>query len=167
MSAPATVEELERAAAQLAPVIACTPLVLLGGDPPGPPILLKPEILQPIGSFKIRGVFHAAASLTPEAARQNNADPNTNVLLPEAKGALVLQVGRDTPAAQAGFRKFDLIQEISGKSVGTAGDAQAIVDKSKVGETLTARVLRGDKSITLTTVTGDLGDRQGGSDAGG
>jgi len=99
------------------------------------------------------------SSLTPESAMQNNADPTTNVELPEAKGALVLAVGADTPAARAGFKKFDLIQEVGGQAVFTAADAQAIVDRSKVGQTLTARILRGAKSITITVVTGDLGDR--------
>ena len=46
------------------------------------------------------------SSLTPESAKQNNADPNTNVELPEAKGALVLAVGPDTPAAKAGRKKL-------------------------------------------------------------
>ena len=48
------------------------------------------------------------SSLTPEAARQsnlarqNNADPDSGIKLPEAKGALVLAVGADSQAAKAG-----------------------------------------------------------------
>ena len=103
------------------------------------------------------------STLTEETAKQNNAEPNSNIELPEAKGALVLAVGPDTPAAKSGFRKFDLIQELDGKLVATAADAQAIVDRSKVGQSLTARVLRGasgsTKSITITVVAGDLNDR--------
>ena len=96
-------------------------------------------------------------------AEQNNAEKNSNIELPEAKGALVLDVGLDSPAAKSGFRKFDLIQELDGRAVATAADAQAIVDGSKVGQSLTARVLRGtngaSKSITITVVAGDLIDR--------
>ena len=96
-------------------------------------------------------------------AEQNNAEQNSNVELPEAKGALVLDVGLDSPAAKSGFRKFDLVQELDGRTVATAADAQAIVDGSKVGQSLTARVLRGtngaSKSITITVVAGDLIDR--------
>ena len=99
------------------------------------------------------------SSLTPEAARQNNADPNSNVELPEMTGALVLAVAPETPAAKAGFRKFDLIQEIGGRAVKSAADAQAAVDASKVGQPLTAKVVRGDKTLSLTVVTGDLSDR--------
>ena len=80
-----------------------------------------------------------------------------------AKGALVLDVGLDSPAAKSGFRKFDLVQELDGRTVATAADAQAIVDGSKVGQSLTVRVLRvtngAAKSITITVVAGDLSDR--------
>ncbi|HUP54677.1 MAG TPA: threonine/serine dehydratase, partial [Methylomirabilota bacterium] len=44
-----------------------TPLVPFGtAGADGPPLLLKAESLQPIGAFKIRGAYHAIASLTPE-----------------------------------------------------------------------------------------------------
>jgi len=99
------------------------------------------------------------SSLTPDAARQNNADPNSNIYLPEMQGALVLAVAPDTPAAKAGFRKFDLIQELGGKPIKTAADAQAIVDASKVGQALSVKVVRNEKTLTLNVVTGDLGDR--------
>jgi threonine dehydratase len=56
--------EFRDAAARLRGVVARTPLVRFqaheGGDAE---ILLKPEILQPAGSFKIRGVFHAVSKL--------------------------------------------------------------------------------------------------------
>src|SRR4029079_5269669 len=32
----------------------------------GPRVLLKAESLQPVGAFKIRGAYHAMASLSPE-----------------------------------------------------------------------------------------------------
>lgn len=99
------------------------------------------------------------SSLTAESARQNNADPNSNVELPEMAGALVLAVAPDTPAAKAGFRKFDLIQELGGQPIKTAADAQAIVDSSRVGQPLQAKVVRQQRTLTLTVVTGDLSER--------
>mmetsp|Transcript_18277 Transcript_18277/g.55149 ORF Transcript_18277/g.55149 Transcript_18277/m.55149 type:complete len:489 (-) Transcript_18277:406-1872(-) len=98
-------------------------------------------------------------SLTPAAARLNNDDPNSNVYLPEQYGALVLAVGPDTPAARAGFRKFDLITEIGGTAIKSAADAQELVDKAKVGVNLQVKVLRQQKQFTLDVVTGDLSDR--------
>ena len=70
------------------------------------------------------------SSLTEETARQNNAEPNSNVELPVTAGALVLNVGENSPAATAGFRRFDVVTEINGQAVRSAADAQAIVDAS-------------------------------------
>jgi threonine dehydratase len=61
-----TLAEIERAAERLRGVIVRTPLVPLDGSDSGRDLLLKPETLQPITNFKIRGVFHAAAALPPE-----------------------------------------------------------------------------------------------------
>ena len=99
------------------------------------------------------------STLTPESARQNNADPNSNVELPELTGALVLAVAPETPASKAGFKKFDLIQEIDGRVVKTAADAQAAVDATKVGKPLTVKIVRGQREIKITVVAGDLNDR--------
>ena len=55
---------IRRAAATLRGVAARTQLVTLGD--PDDRHLLKAESLQPIGAFKIRGAYNAAASLTPE-----------------------------------------------------------------------------------------------------
>ena len=101
----------------------------------------------------------STSSLTPEAARQSNANVGAGNELPEAQGALVLGVAPDSPAAKSGFRKYDLLQELGGQPVATAADAQAIVDRSEVGQPLTARVMRGSKSITIAVITGELGER--------
>jgi len=42
-----------------------TPLVRVYLDPPAPELYLKLEVLQPIGSFKIRGAFNTVRQLTP------------------------------------------------------------------------------------------------------
>jgi threonine dehydratase len=42
-----------------------TPLLRLPLDPPAPDLYLKLEVLQPIGSFKIRGAFNAVRHLSP------------------------------------------------------------------------------------------------------
>jgi threonine dehydratase len=56
-----TLAEIESAAKRIASVIVHTPLVELHAHDAD--ILLKPEILQPAGSFKIRGIYHAALRL--------------------------------------------------------------------------------------------------------
>ena len=46
-----------------------------------------------------------------------------------------------------------------GKPVKSAADAQAIVDGAKVGQSLSAKIIRQQKTVSLTVTTGDLNDR--------
>ncbi len=61
-----TLEQVREAADRIRDVIIHTPLVPLRPSDQHPNILLKPEIHQAVGSFKLRGVFNAAASMTEE-----------------------------------------------------------------------------------------------------
>ncbi len=67
MSDLVSLEEIEEAARRLDGVITKTPLLSLTGTPS---LLLKPESLQPVGSFKLRGAYNAIGSV-PEADRKN------------------------------------------------------------------------------------------------
>lgn len=58
--------EIQAASERLKHVIVRTPLVPLHSFDKTTDIFLKPEILQPIGSYKIRGAYNWAASLTTE-----------------------------------------------------------------------------------------------------
>ncbi len=62
-----SIDEIRTAAAALAGVAVRTPLVPFPGADPS--LLVKPESLQPIGAFKLRGAY-AAMSMLPAAARQ-------------------------------------------------------------------------------------------------
>ena len=61
-----TIDEIRQAARRLRDVSVRTPLVPLHSFSDRSTILLKPEIHQPVTSFKIRGVYNAVASLTDE-----------------------------------------------------------------------------------------------------
>jgi threonine dehydratase len=65
-----TLEEIQDAAERLSGVAVRTPLVPLRGSAPSAPLLLKPESLQPVGSFKLRGAYNAVSAL-PEEERKN------------------------------------------------------------------------------------------------
>lgn len=67
MTGLVTLEEIRAAAAVLDGVIVATPLVPFPGS--APPLLIKPECLQPTGSFKLRGAYTAISAL-PAQARQ-------------------------------------------------------------------------------------------------
>jgi threonine dehydratase len=60
-----TLAEIRDAHARIRDFVLRTPLIPLPGDGSSPAIYLKPENLQPIGSFKIRGSGNAMARLSP------------------------------------------------------------------------------------------------------
>ncbi|MBW4519815.1 MAG: trypsin-like peptidase domain-containing protein [Scytolyngbya sp. HA4215-MV1] len=95
-------------------------------------------------------------TLTPELAQQNNSDPNSAFAVPEVNGVIVVRVLPNTPAAAAGFRRGDVITEISGKSITTAEQLQKLVEESRLGESLQVKILRGDRPQQLTVRPSEL-----------
>ena len=65
-----TLKEIHLAAERLIDVIVHTPLIALNPDEMKKNTLLKPETLQPISSFKLRGMYNAVASLSKEQRQQ-------------------------------------------------------------------------------------------------
>jgi threonine dehydratase len=63
-----SIEAIEKAARRLEGTIVRTPLLPLADHEGNTEIYLKPETLQPIGSFKVRGVGNWALSLSEEEA---------------------------------------------------------------------------------------------------
>ena len=61
-----TLDEMQAAADRARDIIVHTPLIALHSFDRRSDILIKPEIHQPVTSFKIRGVFNAVASLNPD-----------------------------------------------------------------------------------------------------
>jgi len=62
-----TIDEIRSAAETIHGVAVETPLLPCPWADPDRPLWIKPENLQPIGAFKIRGAYHAIARLAPEA----------------------------------------------------------------------------------------------------
>ncbi|MGB7486676.1 MAG: HhoA/HhoB/HtrA family serine endopeptidase [Phormidesmis sp.] len=96
------------------------------------------------------------ATLTPDMAKMNNEDPNSAIQLPETDGVLVVRVLPNTPAAEAGLRRGDVITEIAGMRVKKADQLQSRVDRVKVGEALQVTLRRGDRTQSLSVKTADL-----------
>lgn len=69
-----TIDDIRAAAERLRGIVVRTPLLAFGRAIPGDPhgrtrALLKPESLQPIGAFKLRGAYNAISLLSPEQRR--------------------------------------------------------------------------------------------------
>lgn len=63
------------------------------------------------------------------------------------QGAIIVRVLPDTPAADAGLRRHDVVVEMGGRAVHTADEAKQVVDESSVGDVLSLKVgdLRGTR----------------------
>ncbi|MFM6190884.1 HhoA/HhoB/HtrA family serine endopeptidase [Planktothrix sp.] len=96
------------------------------------------------------------ASLTADMAKQLNSDPNSLMLIPEVNGVLVVQIIPNSPAANAGVRRGDVITEIDGQAITTAEQLQRLVEKSQIGQPLKITVRRGQKTEQLSVRPGQL-----------
>lgn len=70
--------------------------------------------------------------------------------LAEGKGAKVLDVDSDTPAAKAGLQKDDIITEINGKAVSTVDDLKDSMKDVKEGDKFSVTFQRNGKTQTAT-----------------
>lgn len=101
------------------------------------------------------------SSLTPDVARRNNADPNSGIYLPEVNGVLVVRVLPNTPAAEAGLRRGDVIVSVDGVQMTSAESLQLKVDESGVGRSLRLRIKRGDSTQTVIVKTAEMNPQKG------
>ena len=69
MSELVSVDEIRAAARRISGVSVRTPLLSFPGEPG---LLLKPESLQPIGAFKLRGAYNAILTLSEDQASRPN-----------------------------------------------------------------------------------------------
>ncbi|MEL6602688.1 MAG: HhoA/HhoB/HtrA family serine endopeptidase [Cyanobacteria bacterium J06614_10] len=100
------------------------------------------------------------ATLTPDMAKMNNEDPNSAIELPVTDGVLVVRVLPNTPAADAGMRRGDVITEVAGMRIKKADQLQSQVDRVKVGDALQVTLRRGDRTQKLSVKTADLSEQQ-------
>lgn len=99
-------------------------------------------------------------SITPSEAAQLNNDPNALFQVPEIDGVLVVRVLTNTPAAEAGIRRGDVIFEIDGESVTSAQQLQRLVERSGVGKVLKFKLQRGDRTEQISVRTGEMRQAQ-------
>ena len=97
-------------------------------------------------------------SLTPETARLNNEDPNSTFIIPEVLGVLVMRVMENTPAAEAGIRRGDVIVAVDNRTIKTAEELQSLVDSSGLDSNLKFKIVRGDRDLFLNVKTTQLND---------
>jgi serine protease Do len=76
--------------------------------------------------------------------------------LATAKGALIGDVTKGSPAEKAGVRRGDIILEFNGKKVSDVGNLRNMVAQSKVGAQIPLTVMRSGKEYALNVTTAEL-----------
>ncbi|MEM9923222.1 MAG: trypsin-like peptidase domain-containing protein [Cyanobacteria bacterium P01_D01_bin.50] len=72
------------------------------------------------------------------------------------RGVVIVNVARNSPAARAGLRPGDVIQQIDGQSVKTADDVQLAVEKTTVGGNVQVAVNRGGRNVNIRVQPGQF-----------
>ncbi|PSB58123.1 HhoA/HhoB/HtrA family serine endopeptidase [Chamaesiphon polymorphus] len=106
------------------------------------------------GSVKHPYLGIEMVTLTPDLQKKINDDPNSNLTIYHSQGVLVTKVILDSPAAKAGLRSGDAIEQIDGQQIKDANSVQQIVEQKQVGSNLQIGLYRGDRprSVSVTTV---------------
>jgi serine protease Do len=76
--------------------------------------------------------------------------------LRSAKGALIGDVAKGSPAEKAGLQRGDVILEFNGKNISDVGNLRNMVAQSKVGAKIPITVMRSGKEYSTTVITAEL-----------
>jgi serine protease Do len=114
------------------------------------PINTLRDVLPGLRTGKItRGrIGVSVVPVTPEAAEALD--------LKERKGALVAQVPKGGPAANAGIEPGDVILQFNGKDVAKSDDLPQMVGSTTPGTTVPLRVVRKGKEMTMNVKVEEL-----------
>jgi Do/DeqQ family serine protease len=92
--------------------------------------------------------------LTEDLKADLNSNPNTPFAIEADSGVLIVEVVPNSPAAQAGLRRGDVVQAVNGEAITSSQAIQTLVRGSDVGDRLSLDVVRGNQTVTLTVETG-------------
>lgn len=141
-------------------------LISSSGSFSGMGFAIPSQIVQPTVETLIRDgkVTHGFIGIQISDVTPDNAK---FFQMNQAVGAIVSEVGPDTPAAKAGLRTGDVITELDGKPVTDAGQLQMTVGQKRPGDTIHLLVVRDSKSTNIAVTLAAPGNGKGTETAGG
>jgi S1-C subfamily serine protease len=117
------------------------------------PINTAQEIAQQIiakGNVEHPYIGIQMITLTPEIRQQINQDPNIRIPIEAEEGVLIARVLPNSPAAQAGLRPGDIIQQIGEQAIANADEVRQLVEQAGVGGQLQVQIQRQGQTLSFT-----------------
>ncbi len=114
------------------------------------PINMAHDIMSQLieyGEVKRGRLGAQAQDLTPELAQAFN--------IPFRRGAVIAHVDKGSPADKAGLRPGDIVTEINGKAVRNADMLRNYLGLQRIGQVITMKVLRDNKTLTLSATVAE------------
>jgi S1-C subfamily serine protease len=107
---------------------------------------------QLIAQGKVNHPYIGVRMATLNNATRETIDRNLegSTRIQADRGVVIIDVAQGSPAARAGLRAGDVIQEINGRSVNTADEVQQVVESSQIGNNLPIRVNRSGQNVSLS-----------------
>ena len=123
----------------------------------------KMPISVKIGELKEREVVASGPKRNKLGLTVQNITPeiSENLGLNRAKGVIVASVEPQSPAADAGLRRGDVILEMNRKEVADAEAFRNMVDNAKQGSSILFLIRRGDSNLFLALKSPDAGESRG------
>ena len=119
-----------------------------------PPVLRPPDennTQAPVEQEQGPQVGIEMITLTPDIAKKiNSGDFDTGFQVPDEEGVLIARVRVNTPAMAAGLREGDVIVELEGQAITQAEQVKQIVTNSRIGQSLSFKIQRGNQTNTVS-----------------
>jgi len=137
----------------LAVAFAAGGVLLAGADPDQDTRLdVKKKVRGPRAMF-LRS--HEAGGWLGVTLSDVDAEKARTLKLPGEYGAVVMEVGEESPAAKAGLAKDDVILEYGGEKVGSATKLRRLVRETPPGRSVALLVSRAGQTRTVTVALGE------------
>lgn len=119
-----------------------------------PPVLTPPDesnTQAPVEQEQGPQVGIEMITLTSDIAKKiNSGDFDTGFQVPDEEGVLIARVRVNTPAMAAGLREGDVIVELEGQAITQAEQVKQIVANSRMGQSLSFKIQRGNQTNTVS-----------------